>query len=57
MCGFTAAAFAYKLVELFKVLMLPLKDGMVVNSFVALLAVFMIFKSESLRVKISPLIS
>ena len=45
------------LVELFKILRLPFKDGVVVSSFVDLLIVFVIFKSESLRVKSSPLIS
>ena len=45
------------LVELFEILRLPFKEGVVVNSFVDLLIVFMIFKSERLRVKSSPLIS
>jgi hypothetical protein len=44
-------------VELFEILVVTFKDGVVVNSFVDVSTVFMIFKSDSPSVKSSPLIS
>jgi len=45
------------LVELFEILIVSFRDGVVVSTFVDLSTVFMISKSESPRVKSSPLIS